>query len=583
MLGRVTGRRDVVFGSTVSGRQAEVAGIESMIGLFINTVPVRLRWHPAEPLAEVLTRLATEQAELLDHQHLGLAAIQRLAGAGELFDSLVVLENCPDHTGLSAPDGSLSVTDVAFREATHYAVSLLVASGPRLGLTIEYDEARVAPALVEQLRTGLARLLAAFVDAPAAAWAGSPCVRRPCPRSSGRDWTTRGPPCRGDRGAGRTDPEAIAVLAGERTLTYRELDDRAAELAARLVAQGAGPERIVAVAVPRRAELVVALTGVLRSGAAYLPFDPTHPVERLAAVLADSGARIVVTTAELVARLPRIEGLSYVLVGDRPVGPAPTPAPVGAAPEHAAYLIYTSGSTGRPKGVLVSHRAIVNQLEWSQRQFRLDADDRMLQLAPVGFDTSVWEIFWPLYAGAAVVLPPPDAAQDPADLAALVRRHRVTAITLVPSLVSAFLLSDQVRADQGWAATLRWVSCGGEALPGDLAQRWYAATGTRLDNFYGPTEAAVQVTWWPNDGAHGTAVPIGGPVGNTRLHVLDDCLHPVPVDVPGELYVAGAQLARAYHGLPAQTAQRFVADPFGAPGSGCTAPATWYGETPTAR
>ncbi|MEH1164048.1 amino acid adenylation domain-containing protein [Micromonospora sp. CPCC 205539] len=567
LLGRVTGRRDVAFGSTVSGRQAEVAGIESMIGLFINTVPVRVRWHPAEPLVDLLTRLAAEQAELLDHQHLGLAAIQRLAGTGELFDSLVVLENYPDHAGLRDPDGSLSVTDVAFREATHYAVSLLVTPGPRLGLTLEYDAARVAPTLVEQLRTGLARLLAAFVDAPAEAVGRIALREATVPALAGPrldDPATTLPAALAAQ-AVRT-PEALAVLAGERTLTYRELDDRAAELAARLVAQGAGPERIVAVAVPRRAELVVALAGVLTSGAAYLPLDPAHPAERLAAVLADSGARIVVTTAELVARLPRLDGLSYVLVGDRPVGPAPTPAPVTVAPEQAAYLIYTSGSTGRPKGVLVSHRAIVNQLEWSQRQFQLGTDDRMLQLAPVGFDTSVWEIFWPLYAGAAVVLPPPDAAQDPADLAALVRRHRVTGITLVPSLVSAFLLSDQVRADVGWAATLRWVSCGGEALSGDLAQRWYAATGTRLDNFYGPTETAVQVTWWPNDGAHGTAVPIGGPVGNTRLYVLDDCLHPVPVDVPGELYVAGAQLARGYHGLSAQTAQRFVADPFGAPG-----------------
>ncbi|GIF23080.1 amino acid adenylation domain-containing protein/non-ribosomal peptide synthase protein (TIGR01720 family) [Actinoplanes tereljensis] len=565
LLGRLSGRTDVAFGSTVSGRQAEVAGIESMIGLFINTVPVRVRWHPAEPFAGLLTRLAAEQAALLDHQHLGLAAIQRLAGTGELFDSLVVLENYPDHAGLQDADGSVRVTDVSFREATHYAVSLLVAPGPRLGLTIEYDPARVAPATVERLRVGLARLLAAFADAPAGA-VGRIALHDADeaglagPRLDVPDTTL---PAAIAAQAARV-PDAVAVLAGERSLTYRELDDRAGELAARLVAHGAGPESIVAVAVPRRAELVVALVGVLKSGAAYLPLDPAHPAERHAAALADSGARVVVTTAELIDRLPRLDGLSYVLVGDRPVTGSFAPVPV--TPAHAAYLIYTSGSTGRPKGVLVSHRAIVNQLEWSQQQFRLGVDDRMLQLAPTGFDTSVWEIFWPLYAGAAVVLPPADAAQDPADLAALIRRHRVTGITLVPSLVSAFLLSDEVRADPSWAATLRWVSSGGEALSGDLARQWHALTGTRLDNFYGPTETAVQVTWWPNDGSHGPAVPIGGPVANTSLYVLDDCLQPVPVDAVGELYVAGAQLARGYLKAPGQTAQRFVADPFGAPG-----------------
>ncbi|MFI5843335.1 amino acid adenylation domain-containing protein [Catenuloplanes sp. NPDC051500] len=568
LLGRLTGRRDVAFGSTVSGRQADVAGIESMVGLFINTVPVRLRWHPSEPLAGLLTRLADEQAALLDHQHLGLAAIQRLAGAGgDLFDSLVVMENYPDHTGLRDASGSLRVHDVSFREATHYPVTLLVAPGPRPALTIEYDPARIAPATVERLRTGLARLLAAVVHAP-----GEP-VGRIAPDPAGPP-ALDGPrydipgttlPAAIAAQAART-PDAVAVLAGERSLTYRELDDRAAELAGRLIARGAGPERIVAVAVPHRVELLVALLGVLKSGAAYLPLDPAQPADRLTGALADADARIVVTTTDLIAALPRTDALSCVLVGDRPVTDAVAVPSTAPDPDHAAYLIFTSGSTGRPKGVLVSHRAVINQLEWSRRRFPLDAGDRMLQLAPIGFDTSVWEIFWPLYSGAAVVLPHAGAAQDPADLAALIRRHRVTALTLVPSLVSAFLLSDRVREDVGWAETLRLVSSGGEALSGDLARRWHALTGTRLDNFYGPTETTVQVTWWPNDGTHGTDVPIGGPVGNTRLHVLDDHLQQVPVDVPGELYVAGAQLARGYLGRTAETALRFVADPFGAPG-----------------
>ncbi|MDY7088054.1 MAG: amino acid adenylation domain-containing protein [Actinomycetota bacterium] len=345
---------------------------------------------------------------------------------------------------------------------------------------------------------------------------------------------------------------------------------------------GAVAEPVVAVAVPNRVELVVALLGVMKSGAAYLPLDPNHPADRLTDVLDDAAVTVVVTTAGLLSRLPHRDDIAFVLVGDSPdTAPSAAGSPVGSSPaavapitaqpvatsadpDSPAYLLYTSGSTGRPKGVLVSHRAIVNQLEWSRRQFPLGPDDRMLKLAPIGFDTSVWEIFWPLYAGAAVVLPPEDAAQDPADLAALIRRHRVTALTMVPSLATAFLLSDEVREDPTWASTLRWVSSGGEALTGDLSRRWHDLTGTRLDNFYGPTETAVQVTWWSNDGSHGAAVPIGVPVGNTHLYVLDDHLQPAP---EGELYVAGPQLARGYLGRPAETSHRFVADPFGPPGT----------------
>ncbi|MBL7253034.1 non-ribosomal peptide synthetase [Paractinoplanes lichenicola] len=588
LLGRLTGRRDVAFGSTVSGRQADVPGIESMIGLFINTVPVRVRWHAAEPLVDLLTRLSDEQAALLDHQHLGLAAIQRLVGVGDLFDSLVVLENYPDHSGLAS--GDLRVTDVSFREATHYPISLLVAPGPRLGLTVEYDPARITPATLDRVRTGLARLLTAVVHRPTEPVGRIALHDTALPALEGPlfDVPATTLPAAIAAQAART-PDAIAVLAGERSLTYRELDDRSNELAARLIAQrtarpepghspataspdrvvaaaspdqsvtAASPEPIVAVAVPRRVELIVALLGVMKSGAAYLPLDPAHPVDRLTTVLNDAGATVIVTTADLVAGLPRRD---FVLVGDRPATAPPVPS--GAGPDHPAYLLYTSGSTGRPKGVLVTHRAIVNQLEWSRRQFPLDDTDRMLQLAPIGFDTSVWEIFWPLYTGAAVVLPPSDAAQDPADLAALIRRHRVTALTMVPSLAAAFLLSDGVREDTTWASSLRWVSSGGEALTGDLARQWHDLTGTHLDNFYGPTETAVQVTWWPNDGTHGPSVPIGGPVGNTRLYVLDDHLQPAP---EGELYVAGPQLARGYLGRPTETSHRFVADPFGLPGT----------------
>ncbi|WP_422769149.1 amino acid adenylation domain-containing protein [Plantactinospora sp. WMMC1484] len=590
LLGRRLGRRDVVFGSTVSGRPAELDGVEGMVGLFINTLPVRLRWNPAEPLVELAGRLQREQAQLLDVQHLGLPAIQRLAGVGELFDTLVVMENYPVDAAPGGAAGGLELAGVEFREATHYPLTLLVTpSGGRLGLTLEYDPERVDPATVRQLRTGLAEVLGTFAAAPErpvgrldllpAADRAAALARLTGPAAPVPPQTLHGLVA---AQAART-PEAVALLDGERRISYAELERRAGALARRLAVRGIRPGDVVAVAVPRSAELVVALLGALKAGAAYLPLDVGHPRERLAGVLDDSGARAVVTTVDVLGRLPRPTGVAQLVVtagGEpeevhaadaEPGGPTAVAghAPAGVAggdPDGPAYLIYTSGSTGRPKGVLVGHRAIVNQIDWSQRRFGLGTADRMLQLAPASFDTSVWEIFWPLCAGAAVVLPGEEEAGDPARLAGLVRRHRVSAVTFVPSLVEAFLLDDEVTADPGWAASLRWVSCGGEALAPELARRWHARTGTALDNFYGPTETAVQVSWWANDGRAERTVPIGRPVANTRLHVLDDCLRPVPPGVPGELYVAGAQLGYGYHARFGLTAQRFVADPYGPAG-----------------
>ncbi|OSP24612.1 hypothetical protein B7767_43145, partial [Streptomyces sp. 13-12-16] len=342
-------------------------------------------------------------------------------------------------------------------------------------------------------------------------------------------------------------------------------------LARRLRARGAGPERFVAVAVPRSAELVVALLAVLKAGAAYLPVDLDHPADRVAYLLGDSGARTVVTTAGAAARLPGVPGLRHLVIEDHEDVPDIRPAP--AAPDHPAYLIHTSGSTGRPKGVVITHRAIVNRLAWMQAEYRLAADDRVLQKTPPGFDVSVWEFFWPLLEGATVVLARPDGHRDPAYLAELIRTERITTLHFVPSMLAAFLRFARTRRDLPWAAGLRRVFCSGEALPGADAARWRDLTArpghgpVPLHNLYGPTEAAVDVTYFPYDGGDETTVPIGRPVWNTRLHVLDAFLRPVPDGVPGELYLSGVQLARSYHDRPGLTAERFVADPFGVPGT----------------
>ncbi|MFD9975629.1 amino acid adenylation domain-containing protein [Streptomyces sp. NPDC059017] len=583
LIGRLTGRGDVVFGTTVSGRDSEVDGIDTMVGLFINTLPTRLRWTPRESLGRVLSRLQDEQALLLDHQHLGLAEIQRVAGhsgGGELFDTLLVVENYPAAGGLTDPSGSVRITGDVFHDAVHYPLALVARPGPRLDLRLKHHAQRLDAGTVRALGDRLVRILEAFAADPSRA-VGS--VDPPAPDEAlraGQAGEERAVPettlaAAFAAQAARTPGATAVVFEGER-LDYAELDARATSLAARLRGRGVGPGDFVAVAVPRSAELMVALLGVLGSGAAYLPLDPDYPADRVAHMLSDSGATTVVAVAATAPGLPERAGTSVLLLdspGDDGDGNGTGPVPVegrAARPDDPAYLIYTSGSTGRPKGVVVTHRAVVNRLAWMQDAYGLRADDRVLQKTPSGFDVSVWEFFWPLLEGAAVVLARPDGHRDPAYLAALVREQAVTTMHFVPSVLEAFLGSDELAGHPGWSASLRRVLSSGETLPLAAARRWHALTGVPLHNLYGPTEAAVDVTHHPFDPREGGdthAVPIGRPVWNTGLRVLDLCLRPVPDGLPGELYLTGVQLARGYHARPGLTAERFTADPYGPPGS----------------
>ncbi|MGH3802730.1 MAG: amino acid adenylation domain-containing protein, partial [Pseudonocardiaceae bacterium] len=379
-----------------------------------------------------------------------------------------------------------------------------------------------------------------------------------------------------ERQVART-PEATAVVFEDTTLTYHQLNTKANQLAHALIARGAGPERIVALALPRSLELMVAILAVVKAGAAYLPLDPDYPPTRIALMLHDAQPLLLLTTTQVDGGLPDTDLSTRVVVVDDPdtvavlggradTDPTDTDRTTPLMPAHPAYVIYTSGSTGQPKGVVVSHWSITNRLAGLQGQFGLVSDDRVLQQASSSFDVSVWEVFWALCEGAAVVLVRPDGHRDPFYLVRLVREQRVTTLESLPSMLDALLKAAEVTDDPRWAASLRRAITGGEAVPGDIASRWRDLTGVPLHNGYGPTEAAVDVTFWECDGAASAVVPIGRPVWNTRVYVLDRGLCPVPVGVAGELYLAGVQLARGYLGRADLTAERFVACPFGPPG-----------------
>ncbi|MEV0434287.1 non-ribosomal peptide synthase/polyketide synthase [Nocardia sp. NPDC050413] len=357
-------------------------------------------------------------------------------------------------------------------------------------------------------------------------------------------------------------PDSVAVrMAGSgEALTYRELSQRAARLARRLRAEGIGPESLVALSIRRSADLVVAMYAVLAAGAAYVPIDPDHPGYRITHILETASPAAILTTTreEVVATdvpVLAVDDIDLSWYADEPLTDADRTAPL--RPEHPAYVIFTSGSTGLPKGVAVEHAAIVNRLVWMQHSYRLHGVDTVLQKTPTTFDVSVWEFFWPLQIGATLLLAEPDGHRDPAYLRRVIGEYGVTVAHFVPSMLEAFLAQQEI-AERG---SLRLVFASGEALPAPLAQRLRLLTGARLHNLYGPTEAAVDVTFHEVTDADRVTVPIGAPVFNTRLHVLDSRLRPVPVGAPGELYLSGVQLARGYVGRPELTAGRFVADP----------------------
>jgi amino acid adenylation domain-containing protein len=356
-------------------------------------------------------------------------------------------------------------------------------------------------------------------------------------------------------------PDAVAVWCEGRQLTYRELDRQANQLAHYLRRHGVGPDLLVGICMERSAELMVSLLGVLKAGGAYVPLDPDYPAARLAYMLRDAQVPVVLTQSSLLDRLPGDAALLLCLDCEDAQLTRESGDPLAAdvSPYHLAYVIYTSGSTGQPKGAMNTHRAICNRLLWMQQQYRLSTADSVLQKTPCGFDVSVWEFFWPLLAGARLVLAQPGGHKDPGYLAQLVRAQGITVCHFVPAMLQAFL--DEAGLERS-CATLRDVICSGEALPRELAEGFLARIPARLHNLYGPTEAAVDVSFWECRPGEPGPVPIGRPVANTGLYVLDERMRPVPVGVPGELYIGGVQIARGYWGRPTQTAERFIPDPF---------------------
>jgi amino acid adenylation domain-containing protein len=582
-LGSATGQSDVVFGATVSGRPPEVPGIENMVGMFINTVPVRVRQDPsgAEPVVAMLARLQAEQTRLIPHHHLGIVDIRRAVGQAELFDAHLVFQNMPG----VGETGSFRMSDIKAGGSTNYSLDVTVQpSADAIDIDIEYRPGSFDRGSAEALAGGLVRVLEAVVAAPDAPvsrvevlaagerrallelGAGSPAV-------AGRGVV---PELLAARAAAAA--ELTALVCGGVVMSFGELSGRVNRVARWLIAAGVGPEDPVVVLVPRSADSVVALLGVLAAGAMYVPVDLSYPAERVRFMLADAAPVAVITTSGLSGELSGgLAGAGVrLLVLDSPQAGAELAGlaggPVGAgerrgvlAASNAAYMIYTSGSTGRPKGVVVTHESLMNMIAGYQGEVaepamrRAGRPLRVGMVAALSFDAS-WDMLAWLLAGHELHVLDDDVRRDAREMVGYVREYQLDMVDVTPSYAEQLVAEGLLEG----AARPSVLTVGGEAVGAGLWERIGRAEGVTGYNFYGPTETTVNATVAR---VSGDRPVIGRPVPGTTAYVLDEWLRPVPAGVPGALYVAGVQVARGYWRRAGLTAERFVADPFGAAGA----------------
>ncbi|BEN27727.1 non-ribosomal peptide synthetase [Serratia marcescens] len=570
VLASVSGRDAVVFGTVLLGRLQGGEGAERALGLFINTLPLRLdidRRGVETAAREAHVRLSG----LLAHEHAPLALAQRCSGVSPGAPLFSALLNYRHNNGeaVALPEG---VSLLSAEERTNYPFVLSVEDGgDSLGVTAQVTETvdaqRVCDYMVQAL-SSLAQALEQAPETPVCSLAVVPEAEREL-LLHGWNRTERDYPLDQTLAAlfeqqVRRTPDATALVSGAESLSYAQLNARANRLAHALIARGVGPDSRVAVCAERGLNMVTALFGILKAGGAYVPLDPAYPGERLQYILQDADPVLLLADAAGRAALGEPATPQLALEAALPETlSAENPAPRAQA-SHLAYVIYTSGSTGKPKGAMNEHRGVVNRLVWMQEAYGLTAADTVLQKTPFGFDVSVWEFFWPLMVGARLVMAKPEGHKDPDYLSRAIEQYGVTTLHFVPSMLQSFLADGQAATRCGQVVR---VMCSGEALPAALVAEFYRRLPqAELHNLYGPTEAAVDVTAWHcSREAERVSVPIGRPIANTRIYLLDERGQPVPLGAVGELYIGGVQVARGYLNRPELTAERFLSDPF-APG-----------------
>jgi amino acid adenylation domain-containing protein len=577
LLYRLTGQPDIVVGSPIANRRR--AELEGLIGLFVNTLVLRTDLSRDPTFVELLARVREMTLDAFAHQDLPFERLVeelqpvRNVAHNPLFQVMFLLQSSEAGAAGNVPDSpSLRVaTDTAKFDLT---MSIVEAQQTAV-VGIEYNRDLFEPETIVKIAERFEILLGAIADDPQRRVSALAVMSVDERRQLVTGWNATDVPRVGAPSVplafvaqARRMPGATALIFEGVHTRYDELVARVEAFACRLRELGVGPGDRVALCVERSPELIVALLAILLAGGAYLPLDPEYPPERLAFMLADAAPAVLVVQDELVKRLPATGVVTVSVPRGAPGTAAATSEQVSHEPPlpvQPAYVIYTSGSTGRPKGAVNTHGGLANRLHWIQEAYPLRADDRVLHKTPTSFDVSIGELYWPLMTGATLVIARPGGHRDPDYLIDLIEREHVTVAHFVPSMLRAMIEHpDAVRCSQ-----LRRILSSGETLPADLERQVFARLPTtELLNLYGPTETAVEVTAWacrrPNSGR---VLPIGRPIANTQVYVLDRHLEPAPIGIAGDLYIGGANVGLGYHGRPELTARSFVPDPFGPPGS----------------
>ncbi|MGB7433976.1 MAG: amino acid adenylation domain-containing protein, partial [Candidatus Acidiferrum sp.] len=567
VLARVSGRDDVVFGTVLFGRMQGGAGSDRVMGLFMNTLPMRIRIGQ-QGVEAAIWQTHSQLAELMGHEHASLALAQRCSAVPPptpLFSALLNYRHSPN--AVQAPSEEKmrawqGIRYLSWEERTNYPLTLSVTdTGEEFVVTAQVATSIGPMRVCEFMHTALHSLVEALEKTPGKAV----CTLKVLPEQELQlilyDWnrTAMDYPQQVSlvelfEMQVAKSPDATAVVFGEHALAYRELNQRANQLAHELVKRGVGPEKVVGIFLDRSLDMVIALLAVLKSGAAYLPLDPHLPSARLAWMIEDSALRVLISQKAFASVVPAGADIILMDEAERWQDNSPEDLGIKVAPEQLAYLIYTSGSTGRPKGVQVSRGALLNFL-WSVRQWlNFTATDRLLAVTTISFDIAGLEIWLPLLNGAQTIVASREAAMDGWQLKTLIEQHAITFMQATPATWRLLL-------DSQWNGKSDLVAiCGGEALPAELAERLRSRV-SRLWNFYGPTETTIWSTAYEVKN-NSSPIPVGRPLGNTQCYILDAQCQPVPVGVTGELYIAGDGLARGYLNQPELTAEKFVPNPF---------------------
>ncbi|MEG4517835.1 MULTISPECIES: amino acid adenylation domain-containing protein [unclassified Microcoleus] len=571
LLSRYSGEEDVIFGTVVSGRPPDLAGVESMVGLFVNTQPARVKIRPKDSLLSWLKQLQDGQIEARQYEYSPLVEVQRWSEVPRglpLFDTLVVFENYPLESSLQKRVQNLEIESVLSFEKTNYALTLTVVPGEELALKIGYNSNRFENSAIAKMLGHLQTLLEGMTANPERKLSELPVLSAAERQQLLVQWndTQADYPKNSsihELFAAQTErsPDAVAAICGNEQLTYSELNAKANQIAHYLQSLGVKPEVLVGICLERSLSMLVAILGILKVGAAYVPVDPAYPQERRSFMLADAQVPVLLTQKNLLETLPEHSAKVVCIDAEwQEISRQSDRSPaVKVEAENLAYVLYTSGSTGTPKGVLGTHRGTVNRCFWNPYPF--SEEDICCQKTSLNFVDSVWEIFAPLLHGLPTVIIPDRAVKDINQFLQTLSKQNVTRLVLVPSLLRA-ILDSFPDLDRRLPQLKYWI-CSGETLPVELCQQFLEQMPQRvLINLYGSSEVAADVTWY--NATHCVEkVPIGRPIANTQIYLLDRNLQPVPIGIPGEIYVGGDGLAQGYLNRPDLTSEKFISNPFG--------------------